>query len=258
MKEPKPLYSSEMLMNSLASARELVPLLIDLFQPNSVVDVGCGLGVWLSVFKQCQTSQVLGIDSLDCIDAQKLMITSENFLNRDLTKLIDLKQSFDLALCLEVAEHLPEDNAQTLIKSLTKLSNIIVFSAAVPNQGGVHHINEQWANYWLKLFQQEGYEVLDCLRPRIWNNPNIEPWYKQNLLVFVAPQLMSQVEKLLAAPSYHHQSVIHPELWTRVLANKNAEIAILKRQIVLLKEEQLGVKNAVKNLWSNIKKKFLG
>ena len=97
-----------------------------------------------------------------------------------------LDQRFDLALCLEVAEHLPASSAPVLIESLVSAAPVVLFSAAVPEQGGVHHINEQWPSYWEKLFAERGLRKFDVIRPLIWNNCSIQPWYRQNLYLFTS------------------------------------------------------------------------
>jgi hypothetical protein len=111
-------------------------------------------------------------------------------------------------ISLEVAEHLPESSAAGFIHSLTQHGDIIVFSAALPGQGGQNHINEQWKDYWISYFNAEGYKVFDLIRPLIWNNLLVDWWYKQNIMVFAKSDLSH-----LYMPPVNVWEVIHPELF---------------------------------------------
>jgi SAM-dependent methyltransferase len=169
---------------SRRSAERVVPLVVDLIRPLSVVDIGCGVGMWLAVFFEQGVKNILGVDG-DYVDRKMLQIPENRFLACDLTKPISLDRRFDLVCCLEVAEHLPPECAGTLIDTLTCLGPAILFSAAVPYQGGTNHVNEQWPEYWAKLFKEKGYFPVDCVRVAIWQNPNVEWWYAQNILLFI-------------------------------------------------------------------------
>jgi SAM-dependent methyltransferase len=248
-----------LLLKSEPSATQVVPLLIKLFSPKSVVDIGCGLGSWLSVFQQHQVANVLGVDQPKYINLKHLTISSENFRAHDLTQPLQLPQKYDLATCLEVAEHLPESAADTLIQSLVGASDIVVFSAAIPSQGGIHHVNEQWASYWVKRFAQHAYEAIDCIRPHIWNNNQVEMWYRQNLLVFIKQERLAQnnqYQQLKTQYAHHPLDVVHPELWKKNMANHENQVAILERHIAYLKQENMGVKNALNNLMKGLKRKL--
>jgi SAM-dependent methyltransferase len=166
------------------SAREIAPLLMELLRPASVVDVGCGLGSWLRVFQENGVNDILGIDG-DYVRLEDLEIAREQFCQFDLGCPLRLERRFDLVVSLEVAEHLPPDSAEVFVESLSRLGPVVLFSAAIPEQGGRQHVNEQWPAYWSALFQAQGFVCIDCLRSRIWNNPKVAYWYKQNTLLFV-------------------------------------------------------------------------
>jgi SAM-dependent methyltransferase len=173
---------------SRQSARQVVPLLLDWLRPQSVVDIGCGTGAWLSVFAEHGVHDYFGLDG-DYVARHRLLIAPDRFLAIDLTT--DWTQhwvrqrQFDLAMSLEVAEHLPSAGADRFVAALTQLANVVLFSAAIPFQGGTDHVNEQWTGYWVEKFRHQGYEPVDCIRQRIWDNPQVDPWYCQNLLLFV-------------------------------------------------------------------------
>ncbi|MCF0069894.1 class I SAM-dependent methyltransferase [Dyadobacter sp. CY261] len=178
-------FHSEDIYN-LQSPREIVPVLVQVFQPKSVVDFGCGLGTFLYCFKEQGVPKVLGMDG-DWVDRSllKKYLDENEFISTDLQK-ADLvhKERYDLAISLEVAEHLSPESADRFIENMTSLSDNIVFSAAIPGQGGQDHVNEQWPSYWIAKFEKHGYFCHDILRPYFWNNPNVLWWYKQNILVF--------------------------------------------------------------------------
>src|SRR5688572_21793249 len=124
----------------LASARVIVPLVRDLTNCDSVVDVGCGHGAWLKVFQDHGASQVVGCDGA-YVDPTQLLIPGNCFRQVDLSRPFNIAGRFDLAVCLEVAEHLPSSMACPLVSALCQAAPIVLFSAAVPGQGGIHHIN---------------------------------------------------------------------------------------------------------------------
>ena len=194
--------------NTLASAREIVPLIIELCSPRSVVDVGCGTGCWLSVFRECGVDDVCGIDG-DYVRPETRLIPAGQFRAHDLTTPLRLERSFDLALSFEVAEHLPARSAASFVQSLTKLAPIVVFSAAVPWQGGTNHVNEQWPDYWAEHFHDHGYEPLDCLRTRIWDNDRVLSCYTQNTIVYANTGALPDVPRT----SPGSLPIVHPRLF---------------------------------------------
>ncbi len=194
---------------SASSAAVVVPLVLSLLPLNSVIDVGCGVGPWAAEFLAQGVPDVWGIDG-DHVDRTQLRMPPDRFLARDLTKRLQFDRTFDLAVCLEVAEHLPESRACGLVTDLTSLAPCVLFSANVPGSGGTHHINEQYLSYWVDLFQRHGYEGIDPIRPRILGNDSVEWWYQQNTVMFVAPR-----HPLLAKGFPKPQSIIHESLYER-------------------------------------------
>jgi hypothetical protein len=179
---------------SRQSAREVVPVLVDLFKPSSVVDVGCGIGAWLAVFK------ALGVDVTGYegpwIRSARLDVDQHIIIEHDVTSGISSQRTFDLVLSLETAEHLPKAAATGFVKSLVDLGSVIVFSAAVPRQGGTDHTNEQWPSVWVELFAHHEYVAIDCLRPMFWANDAVSWWYAQNMLLFVRRDHLPRYEHL--------------------------------------------------------------
>jgi 2-polyprenyl-3-methyl-5-hydroxy-6-metoxy-1,4-benzoquinol methylase len=108
------LYYKKVGASAERSAREIVPLVVDLLEPRTVVDVGCGLGDWLVVFEELGVDAVLGIDG-DWVPRDSLRIDSSRFLAHTLTEPLVMTRQFDLVVCLEVAEHLPATIAPSFI-----------------------------------------------------------------------------------------------------------------------------------------------
>ena len=171
--------------------------------PASILDVGCGAGTWLKTAMIAGVTDVFGIDGVE-IPAEQLHIPANKFLCRDLRLPIDLGRHFDVVLCLEVAEHLEASSSGPLITTLTKHSNTVIFSAACPGQSGQHHVNCQWPEYWQQLFNSVGYVCEDTLRFRLWNDSNIEFWYKQNMFIARQDPQAGKEPRLKA--------IIHPEM----------------------------------------------
>jgi len=185
--------------NSLDSARVVVPIVIELLEPVSVLDVGCGRGAWLRAFRENKVAVLRGLDG-DYVDRSKLYIDPECFTPVDLNEPFRIKENYDLAVCLEVAEHISAKRSRSLISSLTDAAPVVLFSAAVPGQRGQGHVNLQWLNYWRGLFAQKYYRMFDPIRPRIRDDLGVSWWYRQNMVVFANdfgvhahPQLMDSV-----------------------------------------------------------------
>jgi SAM-dependent methyltransferase len=181
---------------TLRSASAIVPILMEWIAPRGVVDVGCGRGAWLSVFKQHGVESLLGIDG-NYVDRKQLVIPEERFQPAELPAMPRLDETFDLALCLEVAEHLSWRHAPQLVTNLIALAPFVLFSAAVPGQSGVHHVNPQWPLYWVALFSERGWQCLDIVRPKIWRNKQVDFFYRQNMFLFASEAGLALHPKLL-------------------------------------------------------------
>lgn len=166
------------------SAQGLIALLSPWLAPSTVLDLGCGRGVWLDEWSNAGAADVLGVDG-DYLDRSQLVIPNERFLAADLKSVIDTGRRFDLAQSLEVGEHLPTAASHALVDSLTSAADRVLFSAAVVGQGGEFHVNEQPLAYWQELFAARGYRAYDCLRPHLRNSKTIEPWYRYNTVLYV-------------------------------------------------------------------------
>lgn len=113
-----------------------------------------------------------------------MLIPEDQFKSADLCNPVGIDRRFDLAQCLEVGEHLPLTASRTLVASLTAASDRVLFSAAVPGQGGEYHINEQPLAFWQSLFAERGYRAFDFVRPQLQHDVNVEPWYRFNAVLY--------------------------------------------------------------------------
>src|SRR3954465_4873744 len=173
---------------SRRSAERIVQIAMELLSPASVVDVGCGAGTWLAEFRAQGVSEIHGFDG-DYVDRSLLQIPPEAFAPADLEQPLPATRRYDLAISMEVAEHLSPERGPSLVRDLTRLAPAVLFSAAVPHQGGTDHVNERWQDYWAGLFEEHGYTVRDGIRSRIWGDEQVEPWYAQNALLYPAPEV---------------------------------------------------------------------
>ena len=178
---------------------------------DSIIDFGCGVGSWLAAAKEVGFKKVCGTDG-DYVPKNRLMISEEEFLDNNLSETQSIKlpeDKFDLAITLEVAEHLPESSANGFVEKIVQTSDLIMFSAAMPYQGGHGHVNENWLSYWCAKFSNVGYTCIDLIRPEIWSDRRVCWWYRQNTLVFI------KNEKLITLPQgislNNPVDIVHPE-----------------------------------------------
>jgi len=147
---------------------------------------------------------------------------------------LTLEKSLTSSISLEVAEHLPESSAESFVGSLVKHGDTIIFSAALPNQGGQNHLNEQWKQYWIDLFGKYNYKVYDLIRPLIWEMPEVDYWYKQNMLVFSKLDLsfVETYQKPIIETIHPEMFIEKIEWFTNYINDMHKQISLLEDKIV--------------------------
>ncbi len=179
--------SAEVVVQSLTS---IVPCTIE-----SVLDVGCAAGAWLSIWKK-NGCAVTGLDG-DYVGESMFLIDESEFQVTDISKPFSFERKFDLCQSLEVAEHIPTKASKQFVDCLCRASDIVLFSAAPPGQGGENHINEQPYEYWQSLFEENGYQMYDAVRRTISGNKAVMPWYRYNIFLFVKKSSLPNVHEEL-------------------------------------------------------------
>lgn len=244
-------YSTEFFTSrrekTLASAQPIVDRVWEAIKPESVLDVGCATGIWLAQAQRKGAQTVKGIDG-PWVPREELGIEEKFFLEHDLsqTNPADVG-SYDLAFCIEVAEHLPPEAADRFIDFLTSHADVILFSAAIPGQGGTGHVNEQPQSYWYKKFSDRQFKCFDIIRPEFWNDPVINVIYKQNMLLYV--RIDSAFHKNLRESDYANSIVstsfaldrVHPYLFELRTTPKKTIAQRVKRKLKAFSSANLRV-----------------
>ncbi len=205
-----------------ASARLVLGKLKEWIDPKSAADVGCGVGTWLAAAKEMGIADVQGFEG-PWAKTANLVLKEGEVSFQNLEEKVAMNRTFDLVISLEVAEHLAPSRAAGFVADLAALGDCVLFSAAIPMQGGTGHVNEQWQSYWAKHFADQGFTALDPLRPMIWQDGEIAFWYRQNMLVYAreGSQAAADLQKLgFAAPAM--LDLVHPEQYLHAEAAQPA------------------------------------
>jgi SAM-dependent methyltransferase len=217
--------------SSRPSARLVLGALRELYSPASIVDIGCGSGAWLATAGELGFTVLKGYDG-PWADPARYTSSAIDFTPVNLEEVdLEITERYDLAMSVEVAEHLSEARADVIVDALCSASDVVLFGAAVPQQGGVHHVNEQPQSYWIAKFKARGYEPYDVIRPRIWDDPAVKFWFKQNTMLFVKSSsevLDRQRLHALETPIY---DLIHPEQFQRKIERLTAAWLVPRNQL---------------------------
>lgn len=227
---------------SYRSAQQVIPIVQQFVPIRSVCDVGCGVGTWLRAFREAGVQDIVGLDGY-YVDKKLLEIPGSAFHEADLRRPLRLDRSFDIAMSIEVAEHLPGNRSISFVKDLTRLAPVVLFSAAIPRQGGTAHINEQWQSHWAAIFAQYDFVTCDVLRPLIWNNADIARWYRQNIFLFCRRDFLPAVPRLTASQDNALPlSVVHPqqylEIWDELNVRRTWQLFAGALQRALRRREE--------------------
>ena len=164
---------------------EVYPLMGNIFQeildPKDVVDLGCGHGILMAGF----SCECVGIEASD----EGFKQTKERGYEAhqiDLRLPLDLKRRFDLAVSIEVAEHLEEEYADIFVDNLISMSNRILVTASPRVERW--HYNPQPKSYWIDKFSAKGFllseitnTLVETMRQKI---PKDRDYLYNNLMYF--------------------------------------------------------------------------
>jgi hypothetical protein len=195
------------------SAQTILGVIRERVSFSSVLDVGCGRGIWLVAAERMGAERVVGIET-PWAATRDLYCDPSWIRTADLEVRFDLGERFDLVLSLEVAQNLRASAAERFVRSLVRHGDLVLFSAAISYQGGVGHVNEQFADYWAQLFAKTGFLPLDIVRRRIWNDNGIKLWFRQNVLLYASINyLTSNRWANDAALAGGPISIVHPQIY---------------------------------------------
>ncbi len=214
---------------AVPSSTVIVPLVKEWLSPKSVIDIGCAYGIWLKAFRDQGCERILGVDA-DWVDRNKLVIPPECFLARDLAATdlwLTFDQRFDLAVCLETAEHVPLRNANLLVACLVSAAPAVLFSAAPPGQMGHRHINCQPLYWWRELFALYDFRMRDPLRPLIREDQRIGWWYRQNMVLFADSRYINAKPALPEIPVGRECEWVRYEVFNEFFHPKSAPRAFV-------------------------------
>jgi SAM-dependent methyltransferase len=156
-----------------------------IFNPTSVIDVGCGTGVLLARLRQIGL-EVKGLEYSDAGIARcrERGVEVEKF---DLESEEAIQGSWDVTVSFEVAEHLPESMAENYVRVISQFSPVVIMSAATAGQGGKDHVNEQPHEYWIKKMLWRGFDYDGQTSHQVrveWAEKRVAPWYVNNTMIF--------------------------------------------------------------------------
>jgi SAM-dependent methyltransferase len=176
---------------AVKSAGAICSSIMEEFRPRSLIDIGCGTGALMENFQK-RGVKVKGLEYSEAalafcrrrnLDVKKFDLETDD---------LETKERYDVAISMEVAEHLPKKIADEYVGLLARLSDIVVFTAAPPGQGGQDHVNEQAASYWIEKFASYGFshdlDVTNAWKGKWRSSGSVAKWYSDNLLVFVKRQ----------------------------------------------------------------------
>ncbi len=199
---------------NLASAIEVIeviwPWIADI---GSFADLGGGMGSWSKAL------ELKGISNFNLIDhpltpVENILIENKsNFTPVDLELDLPVYEHYDLVICTEVFEHFSEKRALELLEWINASTDFILFSAAIPRQGGLGHVNLQRHAYWHEKFSNLGFSFFDGFKPEIISNQGIKYWFRQNLFLYHRGKFTERFQNLsnITNPEFElvHKSILN-------------------------------------------------
>lgn len=230
----KPLtYAEALIVRSGKSAAIILPILYHEHIPETVVDVGCGPGSFLKEARELGSTVCVGFDAPwtskdDLVDPEIDLHSIDLDENLQEDAFLTLGAKYDLAICVEVAEHLSQESAPLLVKALCRASDMILFAAAIQYQIGTGHVNCQWPSYWVAMFEANGFQCHDVIRPRVWGNESVEWWYQQDTLLFVRSG--SESEQFIPEPCGRIVDMVHPRHMSSLVSHMETFVTTMSER----------------------------
>ncbi|MES2442553.1 MAG: class I SAM-dependent methyltransferase [Pseudomonadota bacterium] len=203
------------------SAAIVAGLLAPLLGPSSVLDVGCGTGGWLEAFRKAGVGTVHGVDgpwSPAGGNLQAGEFTRFDFETAEGEPSLP-QPRYDLVISMEFVEHVAAARADKLARFLASKGDVLLVSAAIPLQGGQHHVNERWPEYWGRKFEALGFAPFDAIRLALWDETGVESWYRQNMILYFRGEVPGKVrawgEKLAIEALGRPRALVHPEFYAK-------------------------------------------
>jgi SAM-dependent methyltransferase len=249
----EPEFYEGVVEDALRSARFIIPIVLEHLPVRSVVDIGCGCGAWLHALEECGVADVVGYDG-DYVERSMLLIDQKKFRSVDLRNEFGLPRRFDLAISLEVAEHLPSEFAERFIGGLAAAAPAVLFSAAIPGQFGFNHVNLRWQDYWRAIFRSYQFYPVDLVRPMVWGNTSVKCWYQQNTILYCNEETYKNNCQLHKVPDERSLNVVHPEFYEGLISRPTPDL----REVVKLFPSLVwdAAARRIKRMWPTANKRL--
>ncbi len=215
-----PHYHDEKATPARRAAERVLPIVFSVIDVRSIVDVGCGPGSWLAVARHMGVRTLTGVEgewALDWFGPDRAAPGDFDLVLANLEDDLCLPRTFDLAICIEVIEHLSPARGTSFVADLCRCAPHVLFGAAIPGQRGPNHFNTRWLSHWAACFAAHGYQPLDVIRHRVWGDDELLVHYRQNPILFVRDDAYeAAVRRALALPPPPLAALdqVHPWLYT--------------------------------------------
>ena len=214
-----PQYHDGKVVPGRHAAERILPIVFSVVNVRSMVDVGCGPGAWLDVAHELGVPTLAGVEgewASEWFGGDRGSLGFELVLT-NLEDDLRLPSTFDLAICIEVIEHLSPARGEAFVADLCRCAPHVLFGAAIPGQKGPNHLNEQWLSVWAECFAAHRYRPLDVVRPRVWGDDDLRVPHRQNPVLFVREDLYDRAARRALTtepPSLAALDQVHPALFT--------------------------------------------